>query len=336
MLHPGQSGGICGQVSGEDLKRVSDWYRQFAEHEAITKSPLYSALASSIADDDEVLALLAELPPIKRQPNLLFGVYRSLFGLASDWADFRQTLILNWPALAARMLERRTQTNEPQRCALLMPVLAQLPQPLSIIEVGASAGLCLYPDLYGYNWDGHALPSPLGDTAPQFPCSPSGDIPIPASHPEVIWRAGLDINPLDVNDTEAMKWLETLVWPEQEERATRLHQAIKLARRNPAKIVRGDVIDDLPALLEQAPAGSTTVVFHTAVLNYVEAERREHFAAMVMEHADYWIANEHPAIFPSHIPAAPAPRGGMFVMALNRKPVAWTDSHGASMHWVAE
>ena len=39
------------------------------------------------------------------------------------------------------ILARRTQTNEPARCAVLLPALAQLPQPLALIEAGASAGL---------------------------------------------------------------------------------------------------------------------------------------------------------------------------------------------------
>ncbi|MGV4926084.1 DUF2332 domain-containing protein [Streptomyces sp. BHT-5-2] len=30
----------------------------------------------------------------------------------------------------------------------MLPVLAALPQPLALIGVGASAGLCLYPDRY--------------------------------------------------------------------------------------------------------------------------------------------------------------------------------------------
>jgi hypothetical protein len=138
-----------------------------------------------------------------------------------------------------------------------------------------------------------------------------------------------------VGDGEAADWLETLVWPGQEPRAARLHQAIEVARREPAPIAQGDVLDDLPALLAQAPAGATKVVFHTAVLNYVEAERREPFAEMVSELADYWITNENPQIFPSHAPDSPPPRGGLFALALNRKPVAWTDSHGAELYWMA-
>ena len=47
------------------------------------------------------------------------------------------------------------QTNEAGRCAVLLPVLAALPQPLALLEVGASAGLCLYPDRYAYRYGDH-------------------------------------------------------------------------------------------------------------------------------------------------------------------------------------
>jgi hypothetical protein len=49
-------------------------------------------------------------------------------------------------------MKRRTQTNEPARCATLLPLLALLPQPLALLEIGASAGLCLLPDLYSYKY----------------------------------------------------------------------------------------------------------------------------------------------------------------------------------------
>ncbi len=52
------------------------------------------------------------------------------------------------------MAERSTQTNEPARCATVLPVLAQLPQPLALLEVGAAAGLCLLPEYYAYDYGG--------------------------------------------------------------------------------------------------------------------------------------------------------------------------------------
>jgi hypothetical protein len=40
----------------------------------------------------------------------------------------------NRDALRAAMLARSTQTNEPGRCAALLPVLAGLPEPLALVD----------------------------------------------------------------------------------------------------------------------------------------------------------------------------------------------------------
>jgi hypothetical protein len=55
-------------------------YRRFAREEARTKSRLYARLAESVAEDDELLSLLEDVPPLKRQPNLLLAVVRYRFG----------------------------------------------------------------------------------------------------------------------------------------------------------------------------------------------------------------------------------------------------------------
>jgi len=39
--------------------------------------------------------------------------------------------------------------------------------------------------------------------------------PLPDDPPAVAWRVGLDLNPLDVRDPEAARWLEALIWPEE-------------------------------------------------------------------------------------------------------------------------
>jgi hypothetical protein len=95
-----------------------------------------------------------------------------LLGTPTGWAQFRAE-ILQHDALRATILGRSTQTNEPGRCAALLPVLARLPQSLALLEVGASAGLCLLPNFYAYDYGGHTLGPASGRlTAPVFP-SPS-------------------------------------------------------------------------------------------------------------------------------------------------------------------
>src|SRR5688500_12873277 len=136
---------------------IADRYAEFAARETHGISPSYERLSYAVAADAELLALLGTVPPEKQQPNLLFAVVRSLGGPVQDPDAFRAWTREHWAAIEPRLRTRATQTNEPGRCAVLLPVLAALPQPLALLEVGASAGLCLYPDRYAYRYGPHTL-----------------------------------------------------------------------------------------------------------------------------------------------------------------------------------
>jgi hypothetical protein len=223
---------------------------------------------------------------------------------------------------------RATQTNEAGRCAILLPVLAALPQPLALLDVGASAGLCLYPDRYAYRYGDHQI----GTGEPVLSCAATGMAP-PAGRPEVVWRAGLDLNPLDVTDPADLAWLEALVWPEHAHRLARLRAAAALAAAEPPRLVRGDLVDDLPALAAQAPADATLVVFHTSVLYQVPAPRREAFAEVVRGLPGHWIASEAPDVLP-YGTLPPPPDATLYnVLALDGTPLAWTRPHGQGISW---
>ncbi|MEU6432201.1 DUF2332 domain-containing protein [Microbispora sp. NPDC046973] len=315
-------------------------YAEFAAREAHGVSPAYERLALAVSRDREMLALLGALPPAKRQPNLLFAVVRFLGGPVEDPAAFRDHTLGNWPAVEAEMRTRATQTNEAGRCAVLLPVLAALPQPLALLEVGASAGLCLYPDRYAYRYGDHLV----GSGEPVLDCAATG-VALPARVPDVVWRAGLDLNPLDVTDPADVAWLDALIWPEHERRRARLRVAAAVAAAEPPLLVRGDLADDLPELAAKAPAGATLVVFHTSVLYQVPAPRRAAFAEAVRGLPGHWIANETPDVLPHpgpphpglSRPGLPEPPGGALynVLALDGTPLAWTLSHGQAMTWFA-
>ena len=70
---------------------------------------------------------------------------------------------------------------------------------------------------------------------------------------DVVWRAGLDLNPLDVTDPDDRAWLDALVWPGEEHLRDQLHTAAEVATADPPHLVRGDLLTDLPALLADAP-----------------------------------------------------------------------------------
>jgi len=116
---------------------TADRYREMAERDFRGASPEYQRIAEGVADDRDLLARLDTLPPEKRQPNLLLAAVRYLGGPVSSYAAFAEFVRDRWDDVSATMLARRTQTNEPRRCATLLPALAALPQPLALLEVGA-------------------------------------------------------------------------------------------------------------------------------------------------------------------------------------------------------
>ena len=313
---------------------IAEAYRTFARHEARGRSPAYQALTEAVAGDAAVLRFLGALPPEKRQPNLLFAAARYLLDAPADLTRLRDLIGRNGTELSAVMLARRTQTNEPARCATLLPALAQLPAPLALIEVGASAGLTLLIDRYSYDYAGHRIAG-RDPQAPVLRCAPQGPVPLPARPPVIAWRAGLDLNPLDVGRDDDVRWLSCLVWPGEGDREQRLAAAIAAARRDPPVVHRGDLLTDLPALAAQAPAGATLVVYHSAVLAYVAPEQRQRFADTVRGLADVWLSNEGPGVVPGL--AVPDCGDDPFVLARDgRTPLALADGHGTWLRWLAE
>lgn len=331
----GQQAGAPGAPE-TSFARVRMRYRHFAEHEAKGVSPLYEALARAVAESEPLLRFIASLPPAKQQPNLVFAAVRHLYGTPADAREFSALVERHPKPIRGLILRRNTQTNEPGRCATLLPALARLPQPLALLEVGASAGLCLLPDRYAYDYGRARIdPEPGASPAPVFPCRASDATPLPDRMPQVVWRAGLDLNPLDVSDPEEAAWLETLVWPGQEARADRLRAAMRIARDDPPRVIRGDLVDDLPALAATAPRDATVVVFHSAVLPYVRPDVRDRFTRTVKELGAVWISNESPAVLPEVAARldAPPPRD-RFLLAVDGEPVALTGPHGQSIDWM--
>lgn len=155
----------------EAIDRLSRRYIRFAESEARGRSPSYADLGIRISGDREILGFLLTLPLAKRQPNLLLAAMRRRFELMTESGRFWETLLANRGTVRELMLARSTQTNEPARCATLLPVLSLFPPPLALIEVGASAGLCLLPDHYGYHYGTtYIQPAKEETEAPIFEC----------------------------------------------------------------------------------------------------------------------------------------------------------------------
>ena len=314
--------------------QVAAAYRRFASVEARGVSEIYFRWAEAIADDPEVTDLIGQLPGIKRQPNLVFAAARHLGAPEGPYVRFRSWLLSNWSAVTRVVRTRSTQTNEAARCAVLLPILSRLDGDLALIEAGASAGLALYPDRYSYRYDAAgtitALDPDDGRSRVVVPCTIDGGS-VPTRMPNVVWRAGVDLNPIDARDPEQLNWLETLVWPEHDERRRRLHDAATIAAADPPHLVQGDLLDKIPELINDAPAGSHVIVFHSAVLNYLTPDKRQAFVELVSSFPSVtWISNEGPGVIPTVTSQVGAEAGGKTILALNGRPVALTGPHGQS------
>lgn len=340
----------------EPASRTASWYRHFGLVEAPGSSPCYAEWTLGIADDPQVISRIDLWPHDKRQPNLLLAAARFLGAEAGPYAQFRGFLEDHWPAVSRIVLSRSTQTNEAGRCATLLPSLAAIAaaerKPLALIEVGASAGLVLFPDRYGYEFDDGTTVTRLSpDRAvrregepPVLTCVTSGPVPLPAELPQVVWRAGIDLNPLDVNNSDDVAWLEALVWPEQEFRLRRLRQAVAIARQDPPLLVAGDLNDQLVDVAAQAPAGAALVVFHSAVMGYLSAKDRSRFRETMQEltagRGCHWLSNEGHMVIDQEdgsnvVPEVDPQRIlGRFLLTHNGQPVAITGPHGQSLEWL--
>lgn len=345
-------------VHAFERREIDDLYRWFAS-EAAPTSPTWARLCAWVADHPEVSARLDALPGAKRQPNLFLGALKYLGGPTEPGSAFAAWVDANWPRVEAVILRRATQTNEPGRCAVLAPVLASLPQPITLLEVGSSAGLCLLPDRYRYAFrpvpDAAAAvadapgPAPQApplvartpqDAAPDAPVLDSrvaGDAPGDVADLRVAARRGLDPHPLDPADPDDARWLRALVWPDEDAREARLAAALDVAAARPPEIRVGDLRRDLDALLDAVAPGTTPVLQHSAVLSYLPRDDRDAFEAAVRASGVRWLSYEGPSVMTSVRDrlADRAAWAGVphFVVALDGEPIARASAHGGWVAW---
>ncbi|GAB3701117.1 DUF2332 domain-containing protein [Mariniluteicoccus flavus] len=317
---------------------IPELYAWFADETAASSST-WERLCRWIAADraaEPLRVRLDALPGTKRQPNLFLGALKLLGGPVAPGDEHLAWVEAHWPTVEGIVLTRATQTNEAGRCATLLPTLASLGERLALIEVGMSAGLCLVPDRYAYRWtreDGSVHELGRGAGAPVLACSVSGEVDLPTTMPEVVWRAGVDLNPLDPGDSADAAWLEALVWPGEEDRQRRLHRALEAAAGEEVVTVRGDALEELATLVDRAPSDATVVVMHSAVLAYFDRDARRRFAELVTSLGVRWLANEGERVVPG-VRDRLRPWDGSpgFVLSLDGTPIARTGSHGQYLH----
>src|SRR5690606_13354764 len=79
--------------------------------------------------------------------------------------------------------------------------------------LGASAGLCLLADRYGYRIRTLEGTVELGYGAPVLEAELDVGL-VPAALPDIRWRRGIDLAPVEVSDPDAVRWLEASLPPD--------------------------------------------------------------------------------------------------------------------------
>jgi hypothetical protein len=345
-----------------DLDLIAARFRLFAEKEAAGYSPLYERLALAVAEDGDLLRLASSAQEGQPYPNMLLGAvhYLLLKGarhpLGHFYASvgqrisgpepagevtsaFRDFCLAHASEIAAVLTTRRVQTNEVGRSACLMPALNHVASlgnaPLALIEIGASAGLNLTCDRYHYDYGDLGV---AGDPASpvRLRCEVIGGYRPPVeAMPAIGFRAGCDVNVVDVRNADERLWLRALIWPEHHERAANLEAAMEVARLEPPLILEGDGVDLLPSLLDMTPADLTVCVFHSFVFNQMPAERIAHFYDLLAEHSrrrpifDLSFEHRRGALGNPTIELARCVRGEW-----RRAVLARCHPHGATIEWL--
>ncbi|MDP9086798.1 MAG: DUF2332 family protein, partial [Pseudomonadota bacterium] len=165
-------------------------------------------------------------------------------------------------------LDRPPQTNEVGRAnALFSGLLAfadRFPQPVALFELGASAGLNLNMDRFGYDLGGLHT----GDPASPLQLRPAWTGPSPPeARIEVLARRGVDLTPLDaLSEGERLR---AFVWADQVRRIEQLGAALEVARAHPPLVDSGDAAAWLEARLDEAqPRATGRLVYHSIAFQY--------------------------------------------------------------------
>jgi hypothetical protein len=300
---------------------LGDHFRAFAKTTDRDGGATYSTISGAVADDDDVLALLDEAPLLQRRPLLLLAAVHFLLlsGAEHPLADYYDTVRLvrgrpdepppegdvvaaftdfcrvHRSEIQELTATRSTQTNEVGRCSALLPGLCHIAalydwqEPLSLLDLGTSAGLNLLFDDYAYTYrasaGGAIRQAGVAGSAVAIECTARDDLDhLPDLRPPVMTeRVGLDLAPVNPFSDDEARWLLACLWPDNLPRFERLRAAIANVRAvpHPPRLERGDLLTDLPRVVATMPGDGPLVVFHSWVAAYLDEEEQRSLARQV-------------------------------------------------------
>ncbi|MFC4403778.1 DUF2332 domain-containing protein [Gracilibacillus xinjiangensis] len=273
---------------------LSERFRNFAERECKGSSSLYENLSHKIAEDSEILELCSHAKEGQPVPNLLFGAvhfllikgkehplsgyYPSLVDHPLDTGEafphFKDFCRTYEKEITTILTNKFVQTNEVRRCAYLYPcfcyMFSKAKKPLSLIEIGTSAGLQLLWDKYSYSYGTNEIYGDKNSAVHVTSKIKGGKIPsCLLDMPPVASKIGIDLHISDIKNMEDYLWLKSLIWPEHKERLELFERAATCFKENSVELLEGDGIELLSDVVETIPNDTIIGIFHTHVANQI-------------------------------------------------------------------
>lgn len=279
--------------------QLAERFYNFANRECKGSSDLYEYLSLKIAHDAEMLELSSNAKEGQPVPNLFLGAVHYLLLKGNEHAlkefypsmvqhprkikesfiPFKEFSNFYRDEIISILKNKIVQTNEVRRCAFLYPSFCYIynivNKPLSLIEIGTSAGLQLIWDKLVYTYDSIGMVGDEGSDVHITSEIKGANKPflLPKS-PPITFRYGLDLHINDVSNNEDTLWLNSLIWPEHNERRALFKQAVGVVKKYPINLIEGDGVTMLPDIANQIPENSVVCVFHTHVANQIPEEAK--------------------------------------------------------------
>lgn len=272
---------------------------------------------------------------------------------ANHFAVFRSFCEEYEEELRALVSTRATQTNEVGRCAGLLPALQivgnDTTRPLSLVDLGSSAGLNLLFDHYAYDYGGAHLEGEMTSSV-RVKCEVLDGNISNVTVPSISRRVGIDREPIDLCDEQQALWLLACQWPHDLERFDRLRAAIELAKELPDRVslIAGELIEVLPDVALASHADTHLCVMNTWVGAYLSVEQqrslRDTMTRISRDRQVSWLYAESPYEVPG-FEVPPAPDGvnikGSTALVLDNiergrhapRRLADMHPHGKWIHW---
>ena len=283
-------------------EEVQKRFLAFAETECQGNSPLYYDLSIRIAQAGELLAMASHSRAGQPVANLFLAsvhylvlqdagsepgkYYPSVTGRTTaeiPFHIFKQFCLNHEREIRTLLSTQIVQSNVISRCSYLMPVFSRLiareNRPVTLIDIGTSAGLTLNFDRYEYWYNGKkcwgnsrvVIRGTVRDSA----------IPDIPEIGQPITKIGIDQHVIDPADPREALWLKALVWPDQLDRFRTMEEALKRMDPREISFVKGDLLRDFEGIASRVPPRQNLMVYATHVLYQLSTLDRGRFHDML-------------------------------------------------------